>query len=68
MHIDHLHTGKFFQRRTRRQTGDNTAQSLLEGDLQTVGDKGNKGNKDMRFYPLILLIRTILAISMSWPP
>ena len=53
MHIDHLHTGKLFQRRTRRQAGGNTAQSLLEGDLQTVGDEGNK---NMRLYPLILLM------------
>ena len=53
MHIDHLHTGKLFQRRTRRQPGGNTAQSLLEGDLQTVGDEGNK---NMRLYPLILLM------------
>ena len=65
MHIGHLHTGKLFQRRTRRQAGSNTAQSLLEGDLQTVGDEGNK---DMRFYPLILLMiyRTDLQIVLQF--
>jgi len=63
MHINHQHIGKLFQRRTRRQIGGNTVQSLLEGDLQTAGDEGNK---DMRLYPIILLIRTDLQIALQF--
>ena len=47
VHVDHLHGGELLQHRRRRQSGRQRAQTLLECDLQAIGDEGDE-DEDVR--------------------
>ncbi len=53
MDIDHLHGLEFFKDRSRGEAGGQGAQALFEGDLEAIGDEGDK---DVGFDTMVELV------------
>ena len=53
MQIDHLDCGEFLQNTTWRQARGQSAQAACQGDVQALGQEGDK---DVSFDPIFQLV------------